>query len=286
LTSLSNYFHTLRYLRPVQILGRIRYRLWRPRPDQRPAPRLRDLPHFCAPAIYTPVSMLAPDRFRFLNLEGICADAADWQGHGRAQLWLYNLHYFDDLNATDAASRRSWHQRLVERWIDENPSGAGIGWDPYPVSRRVVNWIKWSAAGNPLTPKARQSLAVQVRWLNQRIETHLQGNHVFANAKALVHGGLYFEGEEAGRWLRRGLALMQTETAEQVLADGGHFERSPMYQAGFMEDILDTICVMQAYGRNVGAEWNHILARMLVWLEAMSHPDGRIAFFNDSAFGI
>ena len=236
--------------------------------------------------IRAPLSMLAPDRFRFLNVEGACAVAVDWKGGGRSQLWTYNLHYFDDLNAADTTSRRSWHQRLVERWIDENPPAEGIGWDPYPVSRRIVNWIKWSLAGNVLTPKVRQSLAVQVRWLGGRIESHLQGNHVFANAKALVHAGLYFEGEEAERWLRRGLSLMQTEIAEQVLADGGHFERSPMYHAGFVEDLLDTIGTMKAYGYAADAAWCETVTRMMAWLEAMSHPDMSISFFNDAAFGV
>ena len=32
--------------------------------------------------------------------------------------------------------------------------------------------------------------------------------------------------------------------------------------------------------------WRDIIARMMNWLDAMSHPDLRIAFFNDAAFGI
>lgn len=286
MSGLARYFHTLRYLRPVQIAGRIRFKLCRPRPDERPPPALRELSNPYAPPVLVHASMLAPDRFRLLNLEGSCSDAADWQGQGRAQLWTYNLHYFDDLNAAGAPARRSWHQRLVERWIDENPPGAGIGWDPYPVSRRVVNWIKWSLTGNPLSPKARQNLAVQVRWLSRRIESHLQGNHVFANAKALAHAGLYFDGGEAERWLRRGLTLMQAQIAEQVLPDGGHFERSTMYHAGFVADMLETVDIMRAYGSEVNAAWSETIGRMMAWLEAMTHPDGGIAFFNDAAFGI
>jgi uncharacterized heparinase superfamily protein len=201
-------------------------------------------------------------------------------------LWTYNLHYFDDLNSRDAATRRHWHERLVQRWIDENPPGAGIGWDPYPVSRRIVNWIKWAHAGNSLAPMARQSLAVQARWLNRRIESHLQGNHVFVNAKALIFAGLYFDGEESNRWLRKGLRLMEKEIPEQILADGGHFERSPMYHAGFVEDLLDTMNIMQAYGRAIDADWHGTVARMMAWLDAMSHPDKGIAFFNDATFGV
>jgi uncharacterized heparinase superfamily protein len=286
LSRLANYFHTLRYLRPVQIFGRAHFKLSRPRPDERAAPPLRVVSNSYVMPVSPRQSMFGPDRFRLLNVEGVCSDAACWQGRGRSLLWTYNLHYFDDLNAADRSDRRSWHDHLVERWIDENPPGAGIGWDPYPVSRRVVNWIKWSLGGNSLAPKARQSLAVQVRWLNRRVESHLQGNHVLANAKALVHAGLFFDGEEAGRWLHRGLSLMRTEIAEQVLADGGHFERSTMYHAGFLEDILDTMGIMHAYGFAVDAGWSAVIARMMTWLEAMSHPDQGIAFFNDAAFGI
>jgi uncharacterized heparinase superfamily protein len=286
LSSIATYFHTLKYLRPAQVFGRIRFKLHRPQPDERAAPPLRTvLSPYTAP-VGASRSMLGPDRFRLLNLEGSCSEAADWAGHGRSPLWTYNLHYFDDLNAADASARRAWHERLVERWINENPPGVGIGWDPYPLSRRVVNWIKWSLGGNSLDSRARHSLAVQTRWLTRRIEFHLQGNHVLANAKALVYAGLYFESDEAEQWLRRGLGLMRAQMLEQVLSDGGHFERSTMYHAAVVEDVLDTIGIAQAYGRPVDASWRATVAGMIGWLEAMSHPDGDIAFFNDAAFGI
>jgi len=285
LSSLSNYFHTLRYLRPVQVFGRVRFKMLRPQPDQRAAPPLREPANRPVAPIGARRSMLGPDRFVLLNIEGACSEPAHWEGEGRSQLWTYHLHYFDDLNAEDAGARRSWHERLIERWIDENSPGVGTGWDPYPMSRRMVNWIKWSLGGNFLTTKAQHSLAVQARWLSRRIESHLQGNHVFANAKALIHAGLFFAGEEADGWLRHGISLAQTELAEQVLADGGHFERSTMYHAAFMEDLLDAMNVMQAYGRTVDAAWGDTAVHMMAWLEAMSHPDGGIAFFNDAAFG-
>jgi uncharacterized heparinase superfamily protein len=286
LSSVSNYFHTLRYLRPIQVFGRVRFKLLRPRPDERAAPPLRVPSNRYAAPIRTRRSMLGPDRFLLLNIEGACSDPAQWEGQGRSQLWTYNLHYFDDLNAEDAAHRRAWHERLVERWVEENSPGAGIGWDPYPTSRRIVNWIKWALGGNVLTPKARQSLSVQARWLTRRVESHLQGNHVFANAKALIYAGLLFAGEEADGWLRHGIALAQTELAEQVLQDGGHFERSTMYHAAFIEDLLDLVNVLRTFGRSIDAGWGATAARMLGWLEAMSHPDADIAFFNDAAFGV
>jgi uncharacterized heparinase superfamily protein len=59
-----------------------------------------------------------------------------------------------------------------------------------------------------------------------------------------------------------------------------------MYHAGFAADMLDTLGIMQAYGRAPDASWGDTIASMQHWLEAMSHPDGGIAFFNDAAFGV
>jgi hypothetical protein len=70
----------------------------------------------------------------------------------REKLWLYNLHYFDDLNGVAAAERTAWHRALLARWVAENPPGVGNGWEPYPSSLRIVNWIKWWLAGNVLEP--------------------------------------------------------------------------------------------------------------------------------------
>jgi hypothetical protein len=42
-------------------------------------------------------SMKAKDRFVFLNMEGELVDAESWNDPAREKLWLYNLHYFDDL---------------------------------------------------------------------------------------------------------------------------------------------------------------------------------------------
>jgi uncharacterized heparinase superfamily protein len=284
--TLLRYLHTLQYLRPIQIIGRARLALHRPKPDLRPAPARRPVSGvFEAPVEGVP-SLVAPERFRFLNVEGPCSAASDWQPQGADKLWIYNLHYFDDLSARAADARGSWHRPLLARWVEENPPGAGIGWEPFPLSRRVVNWVKWSMRGGELPLMCQRSLAVQARWLRGRLEYHLLGNHLVANAKALVHAGLYFAGPEAERWYARGMNLMVRELREQILADGGHFERSPMYHALVLEDLLDVINLLRAYSRRPPREWFGVIAAMRRWLKVMTHPDGEIAFFNDAAFRV
>lgn len=313
IAKLSRYWHTIRYLKPVQTYGRLWFRLRRPAPDLRPAPVLRPVadgwipcarkPSMIVDATVGPTSVgrcasgglksalqPAPIGFRFLSVERKLSSASDWNRPDWPKLWLYNLHYFDDLNAADAAARVAWHRALVSRWIAENPPAAGNGWEPYPLSLRLVNWIKWLAAGNAPEAGMVDSLAVQARWLMNRLEWHLLGNHLLANAKALVFAGTFFAGAEADTWRQQGLAILRREYAEQILADGGHFERSPMYHAIILEDLLDLIQLALRWPGGVEADteaaWRHDARRMLGWLTAMTHPDGEIALFNDAAIGI
>lgn len=236
--------------------------------------------------------MTGPRGFVFLNQSGQL-DEIGWDGPQREKLWRYNQHYFDDLNAIDAPARRAWHTALVEDWVAGNPPGHGIGWEPYPLSLRVVNWIKWSLAGTTLSPAALQSLAVQVRWLTDRLEIHLLGNHLFANAKALVFAGLFFQGKEADTWLKKGLRILERQVPEQILPDGGHFERSTMYHAIALEDMLDllnvTTCLaskLHTHRQSPITDWRQRIGGMHTWLSAMCHPDDEIGFFNDAALDI
>jgi len=283
---LALYFHTLRHMRPVQIYSRIGPRLRRPVPDGRPAPPLRTQIGTWIPSAEREPRVLGPNRFRFLNRERELTFPAGWNEPAADQLWLYNLHYFEDLTARDAAERGDWHRELVERWPRENPPFVGRGWDPYPLSLRIANWIKWALAGETLSPAVLDNLALATRHLAQRIEYHLLGNHLLANAKALVFAGQFFDGPEAAAWLRTGLNLFEREFEEQILADGGHFELSPMYHSLILEDVLDLHNLSQVYQSAGNERWSQLAGRMREWLAAMSFGDGRISLFNDAAFGI
>ena len=234
--------------------------------------------------------MFAPWQFRFLNHTHTLAISGGWNDGELEKLWLYNLHYFDDLIALGARDRVEWHRNLIVRWLLENPPTSGNGWESYPTSLRIVNWIKWLAAGNTPVLGMLESLSLQAAWLRKRIEWHLLGNHLFANAKALIFAGLIFEGNQAADWRLKGLQIVTDELSEQVLLDGGNFELTPMYHAIFLDDVLDLV--------NAATHWTGIIPdaqifilsetaeRMLIWLTGMTHPDGQIGFFNDTALGV
>lgn len=230
--------------------------------------------------------MSGPMEFCFIGETGCVEYAEDWKSPVRKKLWLYNLHYFDDLNAENTGKHNQWQVAYIRRWIEDNPPGHGVGWEPYPTSLRMVNWVKWVVQGNCPVDSMADSMAVQARWLENRLEYHLLGNHLLANAKALAAAGLFFQGEEARQWYKTGMTLLDSQLREQVLSDGGHFERSPMYHLIVLEDLLDLINLHRVYGRSWPGKWKHLVPKMLFWSKIMRHPDGEIPFFNDAAFGI
>jgi uncharacterized heparinase superfamily protein len=293
MTGILRYWHTVRHLKPTQFVARVRFHLWWPLVGVRAVPTLRagDRRAWATPAPHH-ASMTGPEEFRFLNRRGTLATHG-WADPALEKLWRYHLHYFSDLVAPSGEARTVELAALVARWVRENAPGQGAGWEPYPTSLRIVNWIKWALAGNSLTSECVTSLAIQTRWLRRRLEYHLLGNHLFANAKALVFAGLFFDGPEAADWLVRGLAILERQLPEQILIDGGHFEQSPMYHALMLEDLMDLVNVTNAYSegitesrRPMQEDWRERIQQMRLWLSAMCHPDGEIAFFNDAAIGV
>jgi hypothetical protein len=282
--SASRYWNTLRYLKPAQIANRVWRKVYRPHPRVKGSFAMRArLSEWVEPA-RVDCFMRGPDEFEFLSVRRRVRDARDWNQLEWPLLWRYHLHYFDDLNALDFRARADWHHALIERWIAENPPTVGVGWDPYPTSLRIVNWIKWWLGGAPASNGALQSVRIQLARVASRLEYHLMGNHLLENARALVFGGLFFEGDESNRWLNHGLKILARQLPEQILGDGGHFERSPMYQQITLAGLLDLYNLMTVFDWPDRSDLVPHIQRMLRWSAIMRHPDGDIALFNDAAF--
>ena len=283
----SKYFHTLRYLKAQQVSSRILCRF--KKVNVAPVGNLvrRESVAAFLPVRLNKQSLFGGADLVFLNEAG---SLSDWNDPERNKLWLYNLHYFDDLNSRNASDRYEQHARLIDRWIPENPPLKGNGWEPYPTSLRLVNWIKWFLVDGKATPERLESLALQAKALSQSLETHLLGNHLFANAKALVFAGLFFQGKNADAWLALGLRILKKEIPEQVLSDGGNFELSPMYHSTITADFLDLVSIFRAFQDARCFEIERVVTdripEMLRWLSVMTHPDGLVTLFNDAAIDV
>jgi Heparinase II/III-like protein/Heparinase II/III N-terminus len=207
--------------------------------------------------------------------ESIPYPPRDWNDPRLVRLKCFHLNYGDEIlgsarrgDGTSLSAARTG----LSAWIHGN-SPARQSWHPYALSTRVGNWIAAASLEPSIaSPEVSESLWRQLLYLERNIENDILGNHVIRNARALVLGGLAFG---ANRFLSRGLALLARELPEQILGDGGHYERSPVYHALVLRDLLE---VRAALG---SSELDQTIARMERFAGWIARPDGSPALFND-----
>jgi uncharacterized heparinase superfamily protein len=253
-------------------------------PGCRWAPRAPFLP----PVSAAGEGQTAAGIFRFLNHGEQLGFPPDWEPAGLAKLWRYHLHYQDYLWELEFDQARA----VVLDWIGRyGPGRNRDGWEAYPVSLRLVNWCGYFY-GRHQERMAREpefgrvlwgAIHQQAAWLETHLETHLLGNHYLENGVALGVVGACFGGAAASAWLARGVEILREQLPEQMLADGCHFERSPMYHARVAWCLLTLL--------NTGAPALAELVRGplekgLQALAQLCHADGQIALLNDSALGM
>lgn len=297
--SITRYSSTLYYLRSRQIAGQINKRLsclverpqsflthscidpckckWQPKQDFLP-------PYFHG----NNAQDLSCGYFNFLNKRIFLGNPPDWNKEGLPKLWLYNLHYFDYLWLLDYTQSKS----IVLDWIENYPlCKNAIGWDSYPVSLRLMNFcgvffnkfIEQTGNDKSFLKILWNSIYRQAEWLFKHIEVHLLGNHLFENAAALVFAGSCFDCDDAEKWYCKGKKILEQEIREQVLPDGFHYERSPMYHLR-ITSLLANLLNINRPDLNVIVK--QPLGLMLEAAGKICHPDGDISLLNDSAFKI
>lgn len=290
----TRYLRTMRHLRARQFAYQVLYRLRRKRyrryGDAGQVPRLRWSQDVDFPA---PAGNAANDRqsilsgsLSFLNRRETVGFPPDWKRADLPLLWLDNLHYHEFLWQLDFEHARE----VVRDWIANHESGQ-VGWKAHQISPRLANWCAiffgrhraQTLGDGQFRDALWASICDQAEHLRRNLEWHLLGNHLLENAIALALVGSCFEHPAAEAWFERGCALLDRELPEQILADGGHFERSPMYQCR----VLYTLLLLSATDDPTPNELARPhLGRLADSLAAMTHPDGGIALLNDSAFGI
>jgi len=220
------------------------------------------------------------NRFTFLS-KTIQSSHPRWSGLDVSKLWHYNLHYFDfardvallhpEPNGPAAAHVRAW----VSDWIEKNQDRTIFAWDPYPLSMRLINWSLVFAIYGWDDYKFRESMHLQLDYLRRHMERSLQGNHLLKNAVALTVAGAFLGSD----YYKMGIALLRKEVRSQILPDGGHAERSPMYHGQVLIDLLLSTAVMEN-----NPDWlADATQRAIVYLHGVTHGDGCAAQFNDGA---
>ncbi len=223
------------------------------------------------------------NQFSFLNLKKVFSKKIDWNYNEYGKLWTYNLTYFDCLHQKNMSSTDGL--KLIYDFIEQDLH-IKDGLEPFPISLRGINWIKFLSYHEVKDQKIDDSLYSQYQILIDNLEYHLLGNHLLENGFSLLFGAYYFQDDKLHIKARE---ILFKELEEQILNDGAHFELSPMYHQIMLFRVLDCINLLQNNNwkdRELLGLLKSNAEVMLDWLNTVTFENGNIPLLNDSANNI
>ena len=222
--------------------------------------------------------------FTFLNISHFFSDKINWNFNQFGKLWTYNLNYFDFLNQENISKENGL--RLIQDFIN-NDAFLKDGKEPYPISLRGINWVKFLSNNQVKDEQINNTLYFHYCILFKNLEYHLLGNHLLENAFSLLFGAYYFQDEKL---YNKSKDLLISELNEQVLKDGAHFELSPMYHQIILSRLLDSIQLIKINKvwkkDNLISFLEHKSSLMISWLYNITYRNGNIPMVNDATFNI
>jgi uncharacterized heparinase superfamily protein len=210
-----------------------------------------------------------------------------WNATSAGQDWLAGLHGFGwlrDLRVAGGDSARATARALITDWIANTGRWRRLPWRPDILAARITTWI-FSAdfvcqnAEDEFSSIFMKSLARQARHLLHAGTGGLTGAKRLAMLKGQVFASVALLG---GRGRERILKRYEKALAAQVLADGGHVERSPAQQLAVLRDLVDIRELLMEAGFEVPHGIQLAIDRMAPMLRFFRHGDGGLTLFNDS----
>ena len=230
--------------------------------------------NFDIPELINPYKNNIKQKYILFN-EVINLNQINWKKN-RDKLKIYHLHYFDFLKLCDEKKAI----KIITKWIQDNPASLNNdGWEPYPLSLRIVNWILYFSK-NKINPdkKIVDSLYLQGRWLYRQLEFHLQANHLLKNIVALLYWSSCFNDNKLNNWAKN---MLFKQIREQFSKGGFHFEYSPTYHAICINDILDCYNLFESIENNISNKllqtMELIIGKGLYWINRINYNNQYIA---------
>ena len=218
-----------------------------------------------------------------------------WEVTNRSPLWNFNLHYFEYLMAYVNAYKKTQNKEYIEAiktsincWIKNNPkSKSGVGWSSYTISLRVVYWFSClkelkSEFDDDFIERVTVSLYEQYKYLGEHLEIDIQANHLLENLKAIVLCAIAFDDKLI---LERALRELKNQCKEQILADGMHFELSPMYHKIVLEALIRIAVALRGIGKK-DLEIENYIQSMIDVAYSFEQGTDRIPLFNDGGSNV
>ncbi len=275
---------TLAHIKPIQLVFQVYYKLV----PIRKVKKLRSIGVGEIQALNFNIQiqevgkLIGEKKFAFLSRPRNFTDI-DWNCAEFGKLWTYNLNYFDFLLQEEVS--RGIGLGLIKDYCDKH-SVIKDGLEPYPISLRAINWIKFLNLYRIQDEEIISKLHADLCLLNARLEYHILANHLIENGFGLLFGAYYFQDERLYRSAKR---IIVSQLKEQILPDGAHYELTPMYHQIILYRILDAYQLVSrnAWKSNeLANEFKSAAAKMLGWMQQMEFKNGSMPLVNDTTFHI
>lgn len=209
---------------------------------------------------------------------------AGWGEHGGAVLrahahgftWLRDLREI----GTDAARMRA--RALVGDWM-ETGATEEIAQRPDVAGSRLAAWLGHydffaASADDEFRTALLRRLIYDARVLAATLPAEEMDGRALTALKGLLAASISMP-DHAG-YLQRVLRFLPAELGRQVLADGGHVERSPSAQLQALRDAIEIRFMLNLAAAEMPAQLPMAIERLALALRTLRHGDGGLALFN------
>ena len=185
-------------------------------------------------------------------------------------------------------------EEVLSDWIRCNPvplgsnGGAGPAWETLSVAWRIQEWLKimkvlWNS---PRCSEETRILILRSCWEHCHHLIEHRGhpnNWIIMESGALALAGMEMPVfKESSLWRREGITRLSKEIGRQFMADGVHFECSPLYHALCLQLLLQVKQTAGKCGIKLPNEFHDPLEEAADYLGAICRPDFTWPSVNDS----
>ncbi len=200
---------------------------------------------------------------------------------GNAAEMLHGFAWLADLRAAGTEEARARARELVDGWIELNAHWSTPAWRPDVLGRRLTAWFAASdfvlaGADEGFRRRFLLSATVQARHLVHTASRRSGDAGAIAAATGRIAAALCL----GIGGLEPALELLAREIDRQVLADGGHVQRSPSVHLAVLRDLLGVRAALQVAQAEVPIVLQGAIDRMAPTLRAFRLGDGSLAQFN------
>jgi uncharacterized heparinase superfamily protein len=200
---------------------------------------------------------------------------------GAAAEMLHGFAWLADLKALGSEEARVRARELIGGWIELNGRWSTPVWRPDVLGRRLTAWLAASdfvlaGADEGFHRRFLLSATLQARHL-VRTASRCSGD---AGAIAATAGRIAAALCLGVGGLEAALEQLEREIDHQVLADGGHVQRSPAIHLAVLRDLLGIRAALQVAQAEGPLVLQGAIERMAPMLRAFRLGDGGLALFN------